>query len=480
MTTASFNAEWDVLFPLIQSQGFEIFWETFGYAGLVALVSTCFGFAWGFVCARYEFPGRRLLMWLLPAPIAIPVYIYAFIYLSLWQQFVSYEKPHWLFLLIFCFATYPYAFLLSSVSFQKRPKSLEEYIKILGLGKLEFWKKLQWPLIKPLFISSFLVIFFEYLSDFGASQIFNIKTLSTVIYKVWNAYFSFPTASLIALVLMIVVIFVLILDSKRREFTFPSETLQRQKASRPFLIVFAGAVTVVFSFLLPFGSLIYLGLQEILKFQDHSLLWKSLQSTLFLSLIFSFSTVALMSFFIFLFRRNDFRLRMLRIFTQFGYAIPGTALAVAVTVPFFYLQRYIDGFSRSVLMALCLLFLAWLIRFFKVGWDSIDKSRLQFSESLEEIGQIYEGRSLMRWFRFYLPMVSSAMGISFLLLFLETMKELPVVLLTRPFGWDTLSVRFFEFSSESDWAKAAPYGLFIVIFGMIGNLILIRKDPPSC
>ena len=472
--------EWDVLFPLIQNQGLQIFWQTLGYGAIISLASTLFGFTWGWICARYDFPGRRWIMWLLPAPIAVPVYIYAFIYLSLWQEFVSYEKPHWLFLMLFCFSTYPYAFLLSTVAFQKKPKSLEEYTRILGFQRKQFWKILQWPLTKPLFFSSCLVIGFEYFSDFGASQIFGVQTLSTVIYKVWNAYYSLPTASLLAFLLMMVVFGLLFLDSRRQEYSFPSEPVQREMAPHPQLIFIAGLITVTFAFLIPFASLVYLGIQEISTFKNHDALWKALQNSLLLSLTFSFSVVIAMSLLIFLFKRNDPRLRWLRLFTQFGYAVPGTALAVAVTIPFFYLQRYLDGFSRSTLTALFLMFLAWLIRFFKVGWDSIDKSRFQFAESLEEIGQLYESRPLFRWFRFQLPMVSSAMGVSFLLLFLETMKELPVVLLTRPFGWDTLSVKFFEFSSESDWAKAAPYGLLIVIFGMLGNLILVRKDPPSC
>ncbi len=476
---ATMGAESAVFVPFFSNQGLRVFWETFFYGSFVAMGSSIFGFSWGFICANYDFPGRRLLLWLLPAPLAIPVYIYAFIYLSLWQQFVSYQKPHWLFLLVFCFSTYPYAFLLSLVSFQKRSKSLEESLRILGLGRLGYLKNLHWPVMKPLFVSSFLLIFFEYLSDFGASQIFGIQTLSTVIYKIWNAYFSFGTAALLSLLLIIVVICCLFLSSFRNEVTFPSEVFKRKQAAYPNLILGAGLCTVFLSFALPFGVLVYLGVNEIFSFQDRGSLLQAIENSLILSLSFSLVVVLFLSFSIFSFRRNERSLRLFRILTQFGYAVPGTALAVAVTIPFFYLQRSFDGFSRSVTVAIGLMFLAWLVRFFKVGWDSMDKSRLQFSESLEEVAQIYEGHGIKRWYRFYYPLISSGMGISFLFLFLETLKELPVVLLTRPFGWDNLSVRFFEFSSESDWAKAAPYGLVIVIFGMIGNFILIRKDPRS-
>jgi iron(III) transport system permease protein len=35
------------------------------------------------------------------------------------------------------------------------------------------------------------------------------------------------------------------------------------------------------------------------------------------------------------------------------------------------------------------------------------------------------------------------------------MKELPITLMTRPFGWDTLAVRVFEMTSEGEWERAA-------------------------
>lgn len=31
------------------------------------------------------------------------------------------------------------------------------------------------------------------------------------------------------------------------------------------------------------------------------------------------------------------------------------------------------------------------------------------------------------------------------------MKEMPITLMTRPFGWDTLAVRVFEMTSEGQW-----------------------------
>ena len=62
------------------------------------------------------------------------------------------------------------------------------------------------------------------------------------------------------------------------------------------------------------------------------------------------------------------------------------------------------------------------------------------------------------------------------LVFVDVMKELPITLMTRPFGFNTLAVRIFELSSEGLWERAALPALAIVLVGLIPAFILIRKS----
>ena len=57
----------------------------------------------------------------------------------------------------------------------------------------------------------------------------------------------------------------------------------------------------------------------------------------------------------------------------------------------------------------------------------------------------------------------------------DVIKEMPITLMTRPFGWDTLAVKIYELTSEGEWVRAAMPGLYLVIAGMIPVFILIRK-----
>jgi iron(III) transport system permease protein len=60
------------------------------------------------------------------------------------------------------------------------------------------------------------------------------------------------------------------------------------------------------------------------------------------------------------------------------------------------------------------------------------------------------------------------------LVFVETMKEMPATLLLRPFGFDTLAVGVWERTSESLWGDAAIPALTIVAAGLLPVFLAIR------
>ena len=62
----------------------------------------------------------------------------------------------------------------------------------------------------------------------------------------------------------------------------------------------------------------------------------------------------------------------------------------------------------------------------------------------------------------------------FIIVFVDTMKEMPATLLLRPFGFETLATRIWQLTAESYWADAALPALTIVAVEMIPVLILIK------
>jgi iron(III) transport system permease protein len=60
------------------------------------------------------------------------------------------------------------------------------------------------------------------------------------------------------------------------------------------------------------------------------------------------------------------------------------------------------------------------------------------------------------------------------LVFVDVMKEMPITLMTRPFGWDTLAVRIFEMTSEGEWERAALPAVALVLAGLLPIVLLVR------
>jgi iron(III) transport system permease protein len=62
------------------------------------------------------------------------------------------------------------------------------------------------------------------------------------------------------------------------------------------------------------------------------------------------------------------------------------------------------------------------------------------------------------------------------MVFVEVTKEMPITLMTRRQGWDTLAVRVFEMTSEGMYERAALPSLTIVLVGLIPVILLIRQS----
>jgi iron(III) transport system permease protein len=72
------------------------------------------------------------------------------------------------------------------------------------------------------------------------------------------------------------------------------------------------------------------------------------------------------------------------------------------------------------------------------------------------------------------PLARNAMLTGFLLVFVDTMKELPATLIVRPFDFDTLAVRVYSLASDERLAEASTAALLIVVVGLLPVIALTR------
>ena len=168
-----------------------------------------------------------------------------------------------------------------------------------------------------------------------------------------------------------------------------------------------------------------------------------------------------------------------------GYAIPGTVLAVGFFVPVAYLSRFLTGvffgFEEptgvvALQGGLLVILLAYSARFLAVAHNPVDSAMQRIRPSIEDAARGMGVAGLSLFPRLYLPILRPALLTGLLLVFVDVMKELPITLMTRPFGWDTLAVRVFQLTTEGEWERAALPSLAIVAAGLVPVIILSRRS----
>ena len=171
-----------------------------------------------------------------------------------------------------------------------------------------------------------------------------------------------------------------------------------------------------------------------------------------------------------------------------GYAFPGAVLAVGLFIPVAALDNWlIDsgrawfGFDGTEILkgTLLVMLLAYLVRFLAVGFGPIDSGLHRISRNIDEAAKNLGTGAAGLLTRVHLPMLRASLLTAAALTFVDIMKEMPITLMTRPFGWDTLAIRVFEMTSEGEWERAALPSLAIVIAGMIPIILLTWRGGNS-
>ena len=119
---------------------------------------------------------------------------------------------------------------------------------------------------------------------------------------------------------------------------------------------------------------------------------------------------------------------------------------------------------------------AYVVHFLPAGLQSLEPALQQITPNLEEVARTLGFSVRQTWQRVTLPLMRNGFIVAWVLIFLQTMKELPATLLLRPVGFDTLAIRVWMEASEEYYQLAAPSALLIVLLGLPTLLLLLSKD----
>ena len=102
----------------------------------------------------------------------------------------------------------------------------------------------------------------------------------------------------------------------------------------------------------------------------------------------------------------------------------------------------------------------------------------QLTPSIEQAGRMLGAGAWENLRRVILPTIKSGLVSAWVLVFIDTLKELPATLIMRPTGFDTLPVRIWIEASEEMLELAAPAAMMLVL-GTLRILWILMKGENS-
>lgn len=457
--------------------------------------------AW--LTSAYEFPGRRYFVVALLLPLAMPSYILAFVYLE-WVAYPS-PLPTWwrsqgwgpfplepgfgLTVATLTLGLYPYVFLVTRQAFLAQGQRLIEAAALLGARRARIATRVVLPLALPWVAGSGLLVAMETLADYGTVAIFNYDTLTTAVFSTWFSLYAKASALKVAGLLLLLALILAWLAQRLQPRRIDHGAREGRRLQRKVLD--RGAAALVILLLLTFLLLSLLGpLLQLLWWSlaqwtpwDPAwteLAWRSLALAVSAGLLITGLALALS----FARRRQVLPAHAaLGRLATFGYAFPGVVLAVGLYWPLVQLDYWLsDGLQALGLpvasllqVGATLLLVGYATRFLAVAHKPVQAAVDRITSRHEDSARLLGVQGLRLGRRLYWPLLSGGMGTALLLVFLDVMKEIPITLLMRPVGWETLATKIFQFTVEGQWQQAAVPALLLVLTSLVPLSWLCHK-----
>ena len=503
-STQLFAHLWQTVLPsYIENTLLLAFW--------VVLLALFFGVFSAAIITQTNIVFKQQLRWLLLLPLAMPAYLVAYLYTDLFdyagpvqrtlRATFGWQSPtdYWFFdirtlpgaALMLALVLFPYIYMLTRGAFEQQDQNLIRASRLLGLTAKQSFFKVALPLARPAIAVSASLVLMETLADFATVQYFSVNTLTTAIYDTWLGYGDLGAANALASILMLLILFVVLAEQRsraglRHQSARPNlkrELIQLSFGQLLIASIFCWAL-VILGFLLPITLLIIMAVQYS-DVAQLSVLFSTGLNSLKVS-VFAATIAVVIALSLGLYQRlhKDKYRKIPQLISGFGYAVPGTVLAMAMLSTLGPLDHWINGlaeflgFSAPGLIlsgSLFAIVFALVVRFSAIANGTIASGIKQIPQSLDYAPATLGVNLIGSLTKVHLPILSPAILVAWLLVFVEAMKELPAVLLLRPFNFETLSSQIYQLISDEMLEQGALGAILIVLFGLL-PIVLLNKS----
>jgi iron(III) transport system permease protein len=479
-----------------------------------AILTISIGLSLAWLIAQYQFPLRGFLKWALILPLSIPPFIGAYTYhgivnytgviqTTLRDQFDMALNPAHFDIMnlpgaifIYTMFLYPYVYTITRVFLSQQSASLIESARMLGKGPWRTFFQVVIPISRVSIIGGASLVVLEVLNDYGVVKYFGIQTFTTAIFQTWFGLGDIESSIKLAASLMGFVIFILVIEKVlrgRRQYSYSTTKVRplpliHLKGWQAGLATTYGLVILSLGFFIPIAHLIdwmiltfgTIPMDEFLTYVKNSVLVAGISATaiiIFALIVGNFSRLV-----------QGKVAKLLPKLSILGYSIPGAVIAVAVVTAFIALDRFLVplyqmiGITTTLVLSVSLIMLisAYIIRFFAIGYNSIESGYDKIGTDFRDASRLLGVGVTKTFFKVDVPMLKGAIISGFILVFIDILKEIPLTLILRPFNFDTLSTKAFQYASDEKIMEASQASLLIVGISALAIVVFykfLEKEP---
>ena len=436
--------------------------KTFFLATTVALITMTLGFTFAFLTKRTDLHFKKLWNKAVILSMAIPSYVMAYSWLDTTDKIANLLGA----VFILSLVTTPLVYLSAKSAIENLDFSIEEVSMSLGKSRIYTILRVVFPQLKRALLTGGLLAILYVITDFGAVSTLRVEVFTWVIYTAYRASFDPSRAASLATLLMGLTIVFIFLENRLQggisKNKVGSGAIRNQqiyklgKWNLPFQVLLA--IYTLCAIGLPIAKPIFWLFQSVNNYEYSELMYP-LFNTLWLGFIVVVISV-LLAFFISLYSASSRTGTFIEKTIMTVHGLPGIVIALAFVFIGAKLLYPIYQEWPLVIIALTSSFL-----YLAIG--SIRNSMEQFNTSIYENGILLSKSKFQNMRKILAPLAFPGIKSGALLIIVATAKELPITLLLRPTGEDTLATLLWSKIAINQNHAIAPIAITLIIITII-------------
>jgi iron(III) transport system permease protein len=468
---------------ITSSRTLDLVLNTVALVVSVSAASATIGVTAAWLTERTNLRGRTVWRVLVALPLVLPSYVIALTIISafgprgLIADTLGFGLPSlrgfWGAMWALTVATYPFVYLIVASALRRMDPALEEAARGLGASARRVFFTVVTPQLRQAIGAGVLLTALYTLSDFGAVSLTGFDSFTRVIYAQYAGRLDRTPAIVLAALLVGLALIVLVAERRvRRGRPFvPSPTTRIQRPMRltnrqQTLGTIALTGLTLLTLALPVATLIAWVARDP---APSGMPWSSLAGSVSVSVLAAVAAGLLaIPVAVLVVRHGTGRAAWVERLSYLSYSVPHITVGLAMV---FVASRWLGPLYQSLLVLIAV----YVSVFFAQALGSVRSALSQVSPSLEEVARTLGASRARTMRRVVIPLIGRGIAAGGLLVFLTTMKELPITLLLRPTGLDTLAVDVWSASGELLYSAAAIPALMLLAVSAIPTFVLATR-----